>query len=193
MTENNPILSRDDLSFTKRDDAGRIINWQVSHDQNENWGDKYAVGQAFLAEIAELAAHSEPEAYHAVQYALSGGGDFRRGESTTFGNTGWGEECGFSEAIARAVIDGLRARKAGQESYAPDRAPRPMHVDDAASFFKACSEAFVSLGVLFDEINATENPLAVGDLVGAGLHIAKRYADLAERWRDDLKAGGFQS
>ncbi len=92
MTENNnnPILSRDDLSFTKRDVAGRLINWQVSHDQNEPWGEKFAVGQRYMEEVAELATHSELEAYHAIQYALSGGGDFRRGESTTFGNTGWG-------------------------------------------------------------------------------------------------------
>ncbi|SBT10168.1 hypothetical protein ACCAA_90008 [Candidatus Accumulibacter aalborgensis] len=85
MTENNtnPILSCDDLSFTARDDAGRLIAWQVPHDRNESWGEKFAVGQGYLAEIAELAARSELEAYHAVQYALSGGCDFRRGESTT--------------------------------------------------------------------------------------------------------------
>lgn len=193
MAELKTIASRDDLSFTRRDEAGRLINWAVTHGRNEDWSDKYAIGQGYLAEIAELAESDELEAYHAIQFALSGGGDFRRGESTTFGNTGSGAECGFSEAIAGAVIDGLRARKGSQASFASDRAPRPMNVDDAVSFFKACSAAFASLGVLFDEINSTENPLAVGDLTGAGLHIADRYADLADRWRDDLQAGGFQS
>ncbi|TMQ74384.1 hypothetical protein [Candidatus Accumulibacter phosphatis] len=193
MTENNttPILSRDDLTFTKRDDVGRLINWSVPHDPLEDWGKKFAIGQSYLDEIAELATHNEREAYLAVGCALSGGCDFRRGESTTFGNTGWGQECGFAEAIARAVIDGLRARRGGQAVYKP--APRPMLVEDAIGHFLACSKAFASLEVLLGEIDESDNLLAQGSLIAAGLGIAERYADLAERWRNDLKAGGLQS
>ncbi|WP_186409243.1 hypothetical protein [Candidatus Accumulibacter aalborgensis] len=43
------------------------------------------------------------------------------------------------------------------------------------------------------EIDGNDNLLAQGSLISAGLHIAERYADLAASWRDDLKAGGFQS
>lgn len=182
MTENtNPIMTHDDLSFTKRDDAGRLINWHVPHDKTDDWGEKYAMGQGFIAEIAELAESDELEAYNAIKYALSGG-DFRRGD---------GEECGFAEAIARAVIDGLRRRNSGQESFSPDKTPRPMHVEEAISYFLACSKAFASLEVLLGEIDENDNHLAQGSLIVAGLHIAERYAYLAERWRDDLKAGGF--
>lgn len=113
------IKTRDDLSFTRRDEGGRLVNWSIPHDRNGNWGELYEVGQGFLAEIAELAAHDEREAYHAVQFALSGSQEFRRGQGTGFGNTGWGQESGFAEAIARAVIDGLRARKGGQEAFDP--------------------------------------------------------------------------
>ncbi|WP_300334013.1 hypothetical protein [Accumulibacter sp.] len=194
MAENNinPIMSRDDLSFTRRDDAGRLINWSVTHEPLEDWGSKHAVGQSYLAEIAELAEHSELEAYNAVRFALSGSCDFRRGESTTFGNTGWGEECGFAEAIARAVIDGLRARNGGQESFSPDRAHRRMYVEEAIGYFLACSKAFTCLEVLLGEIDGSDNLLAQGSLIAAGRGIAARYADLAERWRDDLKVGGLQ-
>ena len=180
------------MSFTKRDDACRLVNWQVTHDRNEDWGDKYAIGQGFLAEIAELATHSELEAYHAVQYALSGGGDFRRGEATTFGNTGWGEECGFAEAIARTVIDGLRARNGGQESFSPDKAPRPMHVDDAVEYFKSCADAFACLSVLLGAIQDTPDGVSTDSLLISGLHIADRFSSLADQWRIELKAGGFQ-
>lgn len=68
-----------------------------------------------------------------------------------------------------------------------------MHVEDAVAYFQSCSKAFASLEVLLGEIDGNDNLLAQGSLIATGLHIAERYADLAERWRDDQKAGGFQS
>ncbi len=67
-----------------------------------------------------------------------------------------------------------------------------MHVEDAIGYFLACSKAFAGLEVLLVEIDGSDNLLAQGSLIAAGLHIAERYADLAELWRDELKAGGFQ-
>lgn len=117
------IRTRDDLSFTARDSEGRLINWHVPHDPLENWGEKFAIGQSYLAEIAELATHDEQEACRSIQYALSGGCDFGRGDSTTFTNQGWGQECGFAEAIARAVIEALRERRHAQTSAVQGSAP----------------------------------------------------------------------
>ena len=117
------IRTRDDLSFTARDSEGRLINWHVPRDPLENWGEKFAIGQSYLAEIAELATHDEQEACRSIQYALSGGCDFGRGDSTTFTNQGWGQECGFAEAIARAVIEALRERRHAQTSAVQGSAP----------------------------------------------------------------------
>lgn len=117
------IRTRDDLSFTARDSKGRLINWHVPHDPLEHWGEKFAIGQSYLAEIAELATHDEQEACRSIQYALSGGCDFGRGDSTTFTNQGWGQECGFAEAIARAVIEALRERRHAQTSAVQGSAP----------------------------------------------------------------------
>lgn len=124
--EKKRIRSREDLSFTKRDAEGRLINWHLDHDRYEKWGPLYEVGQAFLnQEIAELAAHDEREAYYAVMCALSGSHEFRRGPTTHFGNSGWGQECGFAEAIARAVVEGLRARRDGAAAYDPEAKKPP--------------------------------------------------------------------
>ncbi len=123
--ERKRIRSREDLSFTKRDSEGRLINWTMPHDRYEEWGPRYEVGQGYVdKELAELATHDEREAYHAIQFALSGSHEFRRGPSTHFGNSGWGQECGFAEAVARAAIEGLRARRAGAQAFDP-KAKKP--------------------------------------------------------------------
>lgn len=120
------IRSREDLSFTKRDSEGRLINWTMPHDRNELWGPLYTVGQGYVdRELAELAAHDEREAYHAIEFALSGSHEFRRGPETHFGNTGWGQECGFAEAVARAAIEGLRARRSGAAAFDPEAKKPP--------------------------------------------------------------------
>lgn len=120
------IRSREDLSFTTRDTEGRLINWHLTHDRNELWGPLYTVGQGYVdRELAELAAHDERAAYHAIEFALSGSHEFRRGAATHFGNSGWGQECGFAEAVARAAIEGLRARRAGAPAFDPEAKKPP--------------------------------------------------------------------
>jgi hypothetical protein len=102
------ITCRADLSFVERDSEGRSINWNIVHDRQEVWGENFVIGQGFMSEIAELSSSDETEAYNAVRFAIQG-----------FISGGWGQECGFSEAVARCVIDGLRHRKSGQESFEP--------------------------------------------------------------------------
>lgn len=101
-----PILCRDDLSFTKRDDCGRMVNWPQN---NPGVAADWEKGIAFFdSEIAELSANDERAAFHAIQFAvLSMGGHY-----TCL-------EIGFAESIARAAILGLRAIRNGAERFEP--------------------------------------------------------------------------
>jgi hypothetical protein len=112
-----PIRSRDDLAFTVRDDNNGMINWRVPHDHNGNWHDGLDIGYSHFNEVAELASNNELDTFLAVRFALSGSIEFKRGLTTEFQNGGWGIEDGFAEEVARAVIDGLRARRAGATPY----------------------------------------------------------------------------
>jgi len=97
------IHDRDGLSFTKRDDKGRMINWPENNPGVASDADK---GRAFFdEEIASLACSSEREAYKAIQFAIMGMG----GHYTCL-------ESGFAEAVARAAVLGLRAIKGGAPS-----------------------------------------------------------------------------
>ena len=115
-----PKRSRKDLSFTRLDAESRLTNWVVEP-REHLWTDGIDRGKAFFQEVVELAGNDEREAYNAVRFAFSG--DW---PSMTSGNTQWsnrrpGEECGFADAVARAVIDGLRARRNGATPFDPER------------------------------------------------------------------------
>lgn len=100
------IRSRDDLSFTQRDDAGRLINWpRYNYGVPGDWEKGIA---CFDAEVATLAAHDETEAFHAIQFAIVGMG----GQCTSL-------ETGFIDRVARAAVIGLRALRDGAEPFAP--------------------------------------------------------------------------
>lgn len=106
LAENAPILSRDDLSFTARDEGGRMIGWPRN---NPGAPADWETGHAFFdAEISELAAFDENDAFYAIQYAILGMG----GRSTCL-------EIGFVESVARAALLGLRAMRAGAERFDP--------------------------------------------------------------------------
>ncbi|AYN19585.1 Bro-N domain-containing protein [Alcaligenes aquatilis] len=62
------IRSRDDLSFTRRDAKGRLINW-IMPDRANNWHEHYGIGEIWFGEIVELAQHNPEEAYHAMCFA----------------------------------------------------------------------------------------------------------------------------
>ena len=115
-----PKRSREELSFTRRDDQGRLVNWSV--DPRERlWADGLKRGEAFFREVAELAGQNEQEAYHAVQFAFIGEWASAPDGSSQWNNRGAGEEMGFADAVARAVIDGLRARRSGTEPFDPEQ------------------------------------------------------------------------
>ena len=112
--------SREDLSFTRRDPQGRLSNWVVQP-RERMWADGIDRGEAFFREVAELAAHDEHEAYNAVRFAFIGEWPSVPESGTEWSNRGPGEEYGFAEAVARAMIDGLRARRDGADPFDPER------------------------------------------------------------------------
>lgn len=115
MPQKRVIKSRDDLSFTRRDEMGRLNNWAISkEDRNRNCADGMELGRHFFLEIADLAKVKPEEAKDAIQFALQGQ-EFNHGGSG-FTNEGWGVEMGFVQAIAQYAIQGLRA--AGQQQVA---------------------------------------------------------------------------
>ncbi len=102
-----PIRSRDDLSFTQRDNQGQLQNWVVAYDRNSSWHINVAIGKAYFEEVLELGQHDPAEAQDAVQYALV------NGAATNFRPESWGIECGFAMALAEALFASPRAPKRG--------------------------------------------------------------------------------
>lgn len=101
-----PTLCRNDLSFTTRDDCGLMVNWPRN---NPGVAGDWEKGMAFFdSEIAELASHDETEAFHAIEFAITG----MSGRYTCL-------EIGFAESVARAAILGLRAIRGGAERFEP--------------------------------------------------------------------------
>jgi hypothetical protein len=103
-TRHKAPKSRNDLSFTSRDAEGRLHNWAVRHNQNDNWHDGILIGKRYFAEVAALARYSEKEAFDAIRFAMN---------ASDWSSRGWGEEQGFSEALAAAAIAGLRVLRNG--------------------------------------------------------------------------------
>ena len=103
------IQSRNDLSFTMRDDGGRLNNWEVPHDKTAYWHEGVEIGLKHFSEVAELAKVSEYETFLAIDFAISCSPGWRP--------YGWGIECGFSQALVAAAIVGLRALRAGAAPY----------------------------------------------------------------------------
>lgn len=100
------IRSRDDLSFTARDEHGRLINWPRNNPGvNADWekGIDY-----FEGEIAALAAFDETEACYAIEYAIA---DMARRTTSLEG--------GFAQSVARAAVLGLRAMRNGAARFEP--------------------------------------------------------------------------
>lgn len=94
------IQTRNDLSFTSLDRAGRIINWPRN---NPGVPGDVEKGMAYFdEEITALAAHNETEAFRAIQFAIAGMG----GRYTNL-------EISFIGCVARAAVVGLRSMRHG--------------------------------------------------------------------------------
>lgn len=62
------IRSRNDLSFTRRDASGRLINWMLPQRAGE-WHEHYGIGESWFDEVVQLARHDPEEAYTALRMA----------------------------------------------------------------------------------------------------------------------------
>lgn len=103
----NPlIVCRDDLSFTLRDECGRLISWPLN---NPGVAADWDKGMAYFDnEVACLAAHDETEAFHAIEFAIEG----MAARVTCL-------EIGFARQVAAAAVIGLRAMRQGVPPFAP--------------------------------------------------------------------------
>lgn len=95
---------RDDLTFTARDEGGRLSNWLPGERTSEaKWSDGLERGRARFNEVDKLAEHDEHEAFNAIRFALT----------TPTWCPGWGEEAGFADSLAAAAIIGMYAVREG--------------------------------------------------------------------------------
>ncbi len=64
------IRNRDDLSFTRRDANGNLINWIIPDDMGlYDWYETCAIGETWFGEVIELAANNPEEAYYSLYHA----------------------------------------------------------------------------------------------------------------------------
>ncbi|AMS13168.1 hypothetical protein A3218_02125 [Pseudomonas chlororaphis] len=83
-----------------------MINWPRNNPGvAADWG--RGIG-FFESEISALAAFDETEAFHAIEFAITGMG----GRYTNL-------EIGFAESVARAAVLGLRAMRSGEARFEP--------------------------------------------------------------------------
>ncbi|MDR2506938.1 MAG: KilA-N domain-containing protein [Candidatus Accumulibacter sp.] len=87
------IRSRLDLSMTARDSDGRFLNWRVPSREGQ-WHEHAGIGEAWFAEVVELALHSPKDAYD----ALSASG------AALLPHWNHGHESGFMERFARWAV-----------------------------------------------------------------------------------------
>ncbi len=98
------IRSREDLSFTRRDSMGRLINWFPPTDEHGyDWYEAYAIGQAWFAEVVELAGNNPEEAYWSLSCATKLMTNYTR----NVGSQGLGFIEGFFSTMARYTLAGI--------------------------------------------------------------------------------------
>ncbi|MDO4997323.1 MAG: antA/AntB antirepressor family protein [Neisseria sp.] len=105
------IRCRDDLSFTRRDVYGKLINWQPPTDDlgMYDWYEAYAIGEKWFAEIIDLTFNNPEEAYFAIAQST-------RLMTAYVANTskqGLGFVEGFFERMARHTLAGILAHRDG--------------------------------------------------------------------------------
>ena len=102
---NRRIRSREDLSFTRRDNMGRLINWfpPTNEQGGYDWYEAYAIGQAWFAEVVALANNNPEEAYYSLAYATK----LMAGYARDVDSQGLGFVEGFFSTMARYTLAGI--------------------------------------------------------------------------------------
>ncbi|WP_084224431.1 BRO-N domain-containing protein [Stenoxybacter acetivorans] len=109
-----PIRNRDDLSFTKRDENGDLLNWYVPYDRENSWHENYGIGAIWFEEIAELAKHNPEEAYYAIKFSAPYVAHYVKLKESPHN----GQASGFYHRMAVWTITGILANQ-GQEPQLP--------------------------------------------------------------------------
>ncbi|ASK27131.1 hypothetical protein BG910_04700 [Neisseria chenwenguii] len=105
------IRNREDLSFTRRDRQGRLINWVPPVDERGlyDWGEAYAVGEAWFDEVIELAGNNPESAYHALSFSPRYMSEYARNVA----RQGLGFIEGFFDKMARYTLAGILEHRNG--------------------------------------------------------------------------------
>ena len=105
------IRNREDLSFTRRDEKGNLINWFPPTDKRGmyDWYEAYAVGEAWFGEVAELAGNNPEDAYHALRLAARLMADYARDTA----KQGLGFVEGFFDKMARYTLAAVIEHRSG--------------------------------------------------------------------------------
>ncbi|WP_051940674.1 BRO-N domain-containing protein [Stenoxybacter acetivorans] len=109
-----PIRNRDDLSFTKRDENGDLLNWYVPYDRENSWHENYGIGAIWFEEIVELAKHNPEEAYYAIKFSAPYVAHYVKLKESPHN----GQASGFYHRMAVWTIAGVLANQ-GQEPQLP--------------------------------------------------------------------------
>ena len=97
--------SRDDLPFANRDSEGHLHDWHpLRGESRRSHAAGVQRGIAFFKALARLANANDIEAYSAVKFSLL----------SPHWDRHHAEEQGFADALARTVLVGLRAQRAGK-------------------------------------------------------------------------------
>lgn len=116
------------MSFAGPDPEGRFQSWAIpARGDQTDWHEGVTNGEKRFAEVIELAAEDEFEAYSAIKQALL----------AREWSPGWGEENGFADMVARAAIVGLWAMRDEEDPYPPFNVERARTQSLETQLFRA--------------------------------------------------------
>lgn len=115
LPERIPVRKIGDLSFFSKREPCNSLWWSYpAHLKELPWSEGCKVGRDFFAEVAELAEHDEQAAYIVLESVL--GIAWRLPAGNPQRNSCI--EYGFAQAMAVAMMTGLRAMRSGSPAYA---------------------------------------------------------------------------
>lgn len=110
-----PVRKIGDLSFFSKREPCKSLWWSYpAHLQELDWSEGCKVGRGFFAEVAELAEHDEQAAYIVLESVLGIAWNIPAGNPQRNSCI----EYGFAQAMAVAMMTGLRAMRSGAPAYA---------------------------------------------------------------------------
>jgi hypothetical protein len=97
-TPKKRIRSRDDLSFTRRDDDGRLWNWAPTIEPTGNWYEDYQTGKQWFEEVVELVRRKPNDAAFTLTAVMC---------DLLVHDSAQSFKCGFIDALNLWAITGI--------------------------------------------------------------------------------------